>query len=499
MKKPSNQVFILVKSLDSHEKTFIKRCLHKESKSSINEDLFDYLCSQSEYNENKMLLSVKKIKKSTVKHCKQNIFDFILKSLELYYAGSTTEQKLNRALFQVRMLKKKKMFSKANKLILSSIEIAEKSGHFLLQLQFIAEQQLLEIESENIADYEQFFLKNSFAKEKLLNSYINAQQNQEKIHLLRRLNIKDGCYPENEKHQITKKINSDIILKSNSNETRNTFIVLQENFIEYYCLLLLNEYSKSKECFKRYLNLYERFNEKIENPEEYLWHLHVGITISIFTDDKNLLWELDKKADNLLTALQVKYKNTEVLVNYIIVKNNVIAFLTHDEDFQEASIRSESLKSVILTTKVKPSIRKIFLANLCQTYLCNGETRKALQCYNLLNNNHEYQNIRNDIDPGMNVLGLAIFFELDSHENIESLVRSCKRKIDFKLQSKIYHHLISFFSEAIKTNEKPKLKLLFEDILQKINSIETSDSESVFFLENTLIGAWLRKKFKFLV
>ena len=126
--------------------------------------------------------------------------------------------------------------------------------------------------------------------------------------------------------------------------------------------------------------------------------------------------------------------------------------------------------------------------------MCNSDIKKALQCYNTLNNNVEYASVRNDIDPGMRILGLAIFFELDSFENISSLVRTCKRKSDFKSQCKIYYPIVDFFVEATKTFEKKMLLNLFEDILQKISSIGPHDPESVFFLKNTLIGAWLRKK-----
>ena len=496
MKTPSDEIFQLVKSLDSHEKAFVKLCMHKESTSSINEGLFDYLCSQAEYNEDKMLLDFKKISINTIKHSKQTIFDFILKSLELYYANSTTEQKLYHSLFQIRILRKKKLFPKASRLLAFSIEKAAKTGHFLIQLQFMSEQQLLAIESDNIADYEQLQLMNSFAEETLISAYSAAQQNQENIYLLLKLNIKDGCYPVSEKHQIIKKIYNDIINKNDTDSfsSRNPYLILQEKFIEYYCLLLLNEYTTANKCFDNYLNLYESYYEIIDNPEEYLWHLNVGITISNFSDDRVLLWKMDEKAENLLKVLPLKYKSTAVLANYYTLKNSVIAFLTHHEDFKEACIRSEILQAEILSNKVKPSIRKIFLANLCQSYLCNDEIKKAMQCYNTLNNNIEYSSVRNDIDPGMNILGLAIFYELDSFENTISVVRSCKRKCDFKSQSKIYPHLLDFFLETTKTTEKKNIVLLLDDILKKIDSIDNLDSESVFFLENTLIAPWLRKK-----
>ena len=259
-------------------------------------------------------------------------------------------------------------------------------------------------------------------------------------------------------------------------------------------MLLLNEYIASKKCFENFINLYESFNETVDDPEEYLWHLNLGIIISVFSDDTVLLWILDEKADSLLDSLPVKSKSTAVLTNYYTLKNSIIAYLTHIADFKEAKIRSENLQAEILTKKVKPSIRKIFLANLCQTYLCHGEIMKALQCYNAINNTLEYSNVRNDIDPGMSILGLAIFFELDSSENTISLVRSCKRKSDYKSKCKIYHQIIDFFAETIKTNEKKKILLLIEDMQEKIDNIDEQDSESIFFLKNTLIAAWLRKK-----
>ncbi len=216
--------------------------------------------------------------------------------------------------------------------------------------------------------------------------------------------------------------------------------------------------------------------------------------VFVFIHDKDLLWVLDKKAENVVNSMLIKARSISVMTNYFTVKNNVIAFLTHIEEFVEASIKSEDLQSEILTESVKPSIRKIFLANLCQIYLCIGKIKKALHCYNSIKNNKEFDDIRTDIDPGLNVLGLAIFYEINSLDNIECLIRSYKRKSDFMFQNKIYIAIINFFSDICKETEDKKIKLLFEEIIIKVNNIDKKDSKSIFFLENTLISAWLRKK-----
>ncbi len=61
-------------------------------------------------------------------------------------------------------------------------------------------------------------------------------------------------------------------------------------------------------------------------------------------------------------------------------------------------------------------------------------------------------------------------------------------------QNKIYIAIINFFSDICKETEDKKIKLLFEEIIIKVNNIDKKDSKSIFFLENTLISAWLRKK-----
>ncbi|PKP24287.1 MAG: hypothetical protein CVU03_12990 [Bacteroidetes bacterium HGW-Bacteroidetes-2] len=490
MKKPSTELFDLIQVLDPQEKAFITRRMNMNEKESISKKIFLELSNQKVYKETD-LLKISSINKKNIKHCKQTLTNSILKSLEVYYADATLEASLNKTLSKIKILRGKKLLTKALKLIKPALKKAENYGFFLIHIQLLAELQFITLENDDIEGFESLRIENSLIYKELIKNYNRFHKNEETISILKKMSLKDGWYPKNQKHSIVHSVYEKNIPIQKTTSKR---IILQEMTITYFCLLLMNNYKNSEIAFENFYTFYESLVYKIESPEDYLFHINTGITICVFTHNRVLFDKLCISLNNFFTHLKNKDKKKSVLTNYYAAKNNEIAFLTHHKEFEEAKIRSENLQIQFKTLSIKPSVRKIFWANLCQVYICCKEPSKALKAFNTIKNNSEFTNIRIDIDPGTNILGMAIFYEMNLFDNLESLLRSVDRNSSKKEECKIYKELIIFFKLLISNPNETKLKLIFKNIYSKMEDINQRHPDSLFFLENTLIKVWIEHK-----
>lgn len=492
MKKPSSELFLLVKSLDAQEKAFVHRLLHNNNKESISHALFSKLCNQTVYNEHEVVVSIKKITPSTIKHCKQTLINFILQALDLYHANSTVESLLNRTLAQIRILRNKKMFIKATKLAHMAIKKAEAHGLFLLHIQLLSELKYILIESDDVEGFDRLKINNQKTYKILIDDYIIFQKNEETMSVLRKLSLKDGWYPGNKKIQLVDNIYKSHLSNIDSKDfhKKSSRINIQELSIRYYCLLLLNDYTNAQKQFELLFNEYENSIKKILLPEEFLFHINTGITICVFTKDITLFKKLSASIEAFIYSLPKKAKTVQVLTTYYTIKNNEIAFLTHSKEFNSAILNAENLVKNI-TNFIKPSVRKIFWSNLCQLYLYVGEIKLALKAFNTIKNNREYDAVRLDIDPGTNLLGMAIFYELNALDNVESLIRSSARKLLSIEQPNVFFKLIDFFKILLFLESNSEKINHFQTILNDIKNIKAGSPDS-FFLENTLIEIWVK-------
>ena len=418
--------------------------------------------------------------------------------MEFFKSESSPENKLYKLLFEVKILKNKSIFDRARKMAEFGFEKTKQFGFFLLEQQFLIELQFIAIENDEINRYDVLKENNLEIFTKIFEYQQISHSNQELITELKKLNIRNGYYPEIEKQirienifQIVKKR-----IKENSEIKDLPERILLENlFLEYFCLLSKNLYEEAKQKFIIFLERYENSFVIKTEPDEYLYHINLAITISVLTHDLDLVTTLEQKIDTYYSEINPKIRSNNFVKNYLAAKNNIIAFFTHIEKFEIAKIKSEQIYTSVLKLNFKPSLQKIFLANLCQIYLCCRCYKDALKTFNSVMNNKKYSEIREDINPGMNILGLAIFYELGHSNNFESFIRHCKRSKNFGSEIVIYKKIIEFFSELSLAKDKLKAKDLFKNIFDLIIDFENLDAGSRFFIENTRISYWIKEKY----
>ncbi len=129
MKTPTDHIFQLINSMTASEKRYFKR--HYSSEKSLITTLFDYINSQSEYNEDdvKAYFADSKLSKN-LKVYKVQLTDVLLKSLISYHNKKNIRSKIRMGLEEIDILVDKKLFDIAQSKIKRIKDICIKGEAF---------------------------------------------------------------------------------------------------------------------------------------------------------------------------------------------------------------------------------------------------------------------------------------------------------------------------------------------------------------------------------
>ncbi len=123
MKTPSEELFQLIKALDTSEKRFFKIYASKNADETGRTNylkLFDAIDQQEKYNEADIKLKLRK--ESFVKNFKKSknyLFGAIITSLEQFYSGDSVDSQLQQLLLQAEILFREVLlidFNKCNRI-----------------------------------------------------------------------------------------------------------------------------------------------------------------------------------------------------------------------------------------------------------------------------------------------------------------------------------------------------------------------------------------------
>ncbi|MBK7383778.1 MAG: hypothetical protein IPI81_10665 [Flavobacteriales bacterium] len=355
-------------------------------------------------------------------------------------------------------------------------------------------QQDLAIASEDLMEYGRLKRANTKLTHDLYKQYVVFRTNKELNQELFNLNLWDGFYPDPSKVNAVGALRRKIAKRKRvlDQVPHHDLFNVQLLIAEYFSLLLMNQYKEAGECSSQLIKRGVSHLLRFMDEGEYLWHLNWGLTISLHTHDRALADQLIRSAQGFFQKLPTKRRNRSVVVNYHRFLNKMIAYHVHTDQFERAKEMIASMGAELTSEVTSPSIRKIFLINACQVHLCLGEAKQALNFYNRIYNDPGVNSVRVDIDPGVNVLGCAIFHELGSTSNLTSLIRHCMRARHYNKQTKAYKKLILLFKKLIAPMDEPKTRSLIIGVTAELQRIRVErDRTSLFFLENFRVMHWL--------
>ena len=140
MKKPSVDLFQLIKSLSMSEKRYFK--LYTSGKGgkeqNVSATLFDAIDEQKEYDE--LAIRVRFKGENFVKRfdrAKQNLYEAVLKSLTAYHADASAASKLKELLQRIRILYDKGLQDQCEKLIDIACRLADKYQNYFYKTEIL--------------------------------------------------------------------------------------------------------------------------------------------------------------------------------------------------------------------------------------------------------------------------------------------------------------------------------------------------------------------------
>ncbi|MEK6616585.1 MAG: hypothetical protein AABZ32_10825, partial [Bacteroidota bacterium] len=140
MKKPSDSLFQLIKSLNGQEKRYFKIFASRHTIGDKNNylKLFDAMEKQVEYDEAEIKEKFKKEK--FIRYffvVKSYLYEMILKSQDAYHSGDTIASQLNRMVHYIEILYDKALYEQCTKMIEKAETLALKHESFLTLLEII--------------------------------------------------------------------------------------------------------------------------------------------------------------------------------------------------------------------------------------------------------------------------------------------------------------------------------------------------------------------------
>jgi len=486
MKTPSDDLYKFIQSLDGNELTYLGREITND-RATIHSEMFDILVNHKSYNESAVISKFKSLTKTPVKHIKQNFWNYVLRKLASYNSSYEYDRESYNLLLEVKILLKKKSFKKANSLLKKAFVRAKEIGNFLIEIELLKAELQLVIETENIELYNKLKAHHKKRFESLM--YANFQFQNYTLLLIELKNVwtKSGFNINEEGLHVVKKIqNKYIEIKSESNlSERYKSLQVHENIIEHIIFLFQHNFKESYISYNKFIEEVRKHKHGYILTEEFFWYLNCGISLSILTHNGSLLNKLHKISTDYYDNLPLREKNNAVSGHFLSIKNNIVAFYTHVEDFEKAKKLGEEIWNEMHHEQVKQGAYKIFMANMCQVYLCLKEYKNSLHCYNKIMNNKPFLEVRKDINTGVYVLGLSLFIKLKMDSNFESLTRFLRRSaiIDKKMK-KFYTEILALIIK-IPGSDKKQLKNITNELLIIIQN--NKRKEVIFFIENTKI------------
>ncbi len=492
--KPSNDLFLLVKSLTKPEKRYFKRfcMLYSAGKKNNYLKLFEVIDKQKVYDERKIKEKFKKetfVKQLSV--VKDYLQKTILKSLNSFTSTTDPYVITKDCITEAEILLHRKLYISSWKKIQRAKELSYKYGYYFVLIEAIGDEKLL-FKLMNKSAAEKAFNDLITEEEKVLNEIMRIRKYLQYNQIVMNNIYLFGC-PVRDIVELEKlqKIINEMSLSDYDNAFAPQAISLYNHTIIFYNISACN-YHLSKYYSFKFADYLERNEVIIKNdPTNYFWCLY------------NLVFSL------------IKNKNYKLSKKYLVILENFIhsgKYYSTNRNQNEMKLHFYSLK-IYFNNKLSKSaenlaeIEKIYkygleniyetdetdklIINIIVTYLSLSYWKDALKWLNYILKNSKII-IYKDIS---NILNLIVHYELGNYDLLEKLL---SRNIKYFSYKKIIHYeniFIKNFKELMCTNQKSDIKKIFERLKNDIKPYLNISTEKEI-LEDYYIIEWINSKIR---
>lgn len=496
MKTPSDELFKLIRSLNTQEKVYFKKDIANKGGSKAYVKVFDVIDKMKIYDEVKLKNKLKSaVNCNNFKTLKSRTYESILFSLQQYHSDSSITTILSGKIQQSELLIQKKLYTAALRLINKSLETAIKYEQFLPALQLVR----LKLETikftENIDDFNTYFKKWFPAEMEFINKYKNQVEYCQllyKLYPIIKVNQEEGIsFVKTGINKILRHRLMKSIMLASSHNSKKYFYQ-----IKMVGSRAAGDWNNSYKERKNMVQLIETYNSNHpKKSHDYLPAIH-NLLGSLHHVNKSDEYELYyNKAKIYYSSLSSKELSPGIYQYYLSIEISYLGQLLRTGNYNKATdviIAIEKENNIKSLINVEHTI--IFSCYAFEVYFMTGNYRLATKYLNQIRK-FEYSRINLDVIYAFQLLYLIVYYETGNIDMWPSLARSVKR---FLLKrGKLFEYeklLINLFEKKLpKAKSKIETTELLKLSLEQLKKIFRNKTEvkALYYFDYI---SWLESK-----
>ena len=451
MKTPSEELFQLIKSLNTQEKVHFKLYALRRKADSNYIKLFDAIDKQKVYDEAQIKKKFKN--ESFIKNLdkvKTYVNEAILKSLQEYYATDSIDAILGNTIQQIQILVNKRLVGQAEKLIEKSQKLAVEHEKYTFLMMVLWWKFRLMLYGHNMEELNKYVQEGHLQELQYIDKYKNMIEYHQFSAYLTSIVSSADKYDKKVKAELQNMLRQPLLKdpgQAHSSVAKGNYH--QVLFIIYASLM---DWENAYFHINKVIGLLEQnpILLKGERAEHYL--MQINNSLSVFAPLKKMQ-ELNSnfnKAKKFIESLPKKLHSESIYNCYIYVTNNYINANLSMFNMEEVLQQSIELEPLIEKYANKNSYL-VFYGNLSFIYFFLEDYHKALQYLNkILTLDKAYTFARPDIIKEMEMLYLIVHYELGNEDILPGLYVSTSRYLKKKGQlGPVEKLILDFFGKTI--------------------------------------------------
>lgn len=448
MKTPSEEIFKLVKSLNSHEKRLFKLYAQKNSEYASYLQLFDAIDLLKQYDEKKLVFILdKKGGINNLRRIKNYLLEALLSFLEYQYFDSSIEIQLQRQLQRIEVLFNKGLIILAKKHVIKAEKIAIENHQYpslFSILQWKRKILIRETDIPTVKKTEQKQFINELDSIDLYRNLIEYQKISDEV----------GSFIISQGETLDK--NSIIKLNEMLN---NPYLIDERKALSFPAKmfywrisgdihLVLKNWKKGYKCMKQAISYFDK-SKLIPSERLNVYSKLLIALLKLNKADELLL--LKRDAEILVKSQTNKTLTNSLFYMYIPFVNNCVINQLLSLNTDEALLESDEIVEMVEKYGSGQSFLIYYYARFSLFFL-EADYRKALFCANKVLS-YEKKGIRTDIISDMKFFYLVNQYELGNEDLLQNICKTYTRSFNKKLrQNKVENILLNFFGTTIHKN-----------------------------------------------
>ncbi|MBI2268945.1 MAG: hypothetical protein HYU69_01155 [Bacteroidetes bacterium] len=502
MKTPSDELFVLIKGMNAHEKRIFKLNSTKNnigSQSKTYLRIFDIINRQKKYNEKELILKLKESGGAlNFSKSKNYLFKALLDCLAVCHSHSNTSFNLRTLISQAELLFSKGLLKTAMKLIVKARKIAlqNESYAYLNIINNIYLNILLSgLYSKDLKKYTEKGIAESINYVDHLKNHLELKNLQMRMFQL--------CHESQVKGttdlQEVKKILRSPLLSSPEMAISYPSKISYYN-AHYAGALLLGDNSEREYARKKeWLHYLESDKNKLElRAESYLIAIS-GLTLTLQSNPalpyrEEEVGSLYNRTTNYYSGLSSRGKTNHVSITYLhILVNFMSAFLKMGMPSEVLNVMNEIKLHEAYKEGLKETTKILLYNNFFTGYFINKQFREALRWLTKII--HSKSDSWIEIQSDARRFLLMIHYELGNYDLLVSVAKNAKR---FMIKNNYYNEfekaMIDLFVKDLPAAENKKEEAeAFKSLRQKIGALNKKNKQ-IPALRNFNYIWWLDSK-----